>query len=211
MLPVNFRVPDNWLIIDLMLSWDALDPFRFKPAGVVTIAFLGIAKTDLRTAAQHVCGLPYGRNSDPSDPVIVLAEQRGTCSTKHALLRRLAIEQELDIALVLGIYEMTEQNTPGVGPVLRRHGLSGLLEAHCYLRTGGKRIDVTRASSERRGEPIERFLYEEEIDPNQITHYKTAVHKKFLMKWMADNGCLSGLSFEEVWEIREACIARLSQ
>jgi hypothetical protein len=46
-------------------------------------------------------------------PVIVLAEQRGTCSTKHALLRRLAIEQGLDIALVLGIYEMTERNTPG--------------------------------------------------------------------------------------------------
>jgi hypothetical protein len=34
---------------------------------------------------------------------------------------------------------------------------------------------------------------------------------KFLMKWMADNGGLSGLSFEEVWEIREAWIARLSQ
>ncbi|HWO29322.1 MAG TPA: hypothetical protein VNO32_11045 [Candidatus Acidoferrum sp.] len=80
---------------------------------MVTTAFLGIAKTDLRTAAQYVCGLPYGRNSDPSDPVIVLAEQRGTCSTKHALLRRLAIEQGLDIALVLGIYEMTERNTPG--------------------------------------------------------------------------------------------------
>jgi hypothetical protein len=159
----------NWLIIELMLSWDALHPFRFKPAGMVTTAFLGIAKTDLRTAAQYVCGLPYGRNSDPSDPVIVLAKQRGTCSTKHALLRRLAIEQGLDIALVLGIYEMTERNTPGVGPVLRRHGLSSLLEAHCYLRTGGKRIDVTKASSERGVERIERFLYEEEMDPKQIT------------------------------------------
>jgi len=25
---------EDWLIIKLMLSWDALDPFRFKPAGV---------------------------------------------------------------------------------------------------------------------------------------------------------------------------------
>jgi hypothetical protein len=154
----NFLLADNWVIIDLMLSWEALEPLCLKPAGVVTTAFLGVAKTDLRTAAQYVCALPYGRNSDPTDPVIVLAEQRGTCSTKHALLRRLAIEQGLDIALVLGIYEMTERNTPGVGPVLRRHGLSSLLEAHCYLRTGGKRIDVTRVSSERLLEPIERFL-----------------------------------------------------
>lgn len=193
-----------------MLSWDALDPFRFQPAGVVTAAFLGIARTDLRAAAQYVCRLPYGRNSDPGNPLIVLAEQRGTCSTKHALLRRLAGEQELDIALVLGMYEMTDRNTPGVGPVLRRHGLSCLLEAHCYLRTGGKRIDVTRASAEHRGEPIERFMYEEEIAPEQITHYKTAMHKKFLGKWLSDNGGLSGLSFEQVWEIREACIAALS-
>ena len=77
---------------------------------------------------------------------------------------------------------------------MRRHGLSSLLEAHCYVGTGGKRIDVTKASSERSIEPIERFLYEEEMDPKQITHYKTAVHKKFLMKWMADNGGLSGCS-----------------
>ncbi|HLK64131.1 MAG TPA: hypothetical protein VKU19_11865 [Bryobacteraceae bacterium] len=194
-----------------MLSWEALHPFPFKPAGGITTAFLGIAKTDLRGAAQHVCGLPYGRNSDPTDPMIVLAEQRGTCSTKHALLRRLAIEQELDIALVLGIYEMTERNTPGVGSVLRRHGLSSILEAHCYLRAGDKRIDVTRAPSERRSEPIERFLHEEEIDPKQITHYKTAVHRKFLTQWMADNGGLRGLSSEQVWAIREACVAALSQ
>jgi hypothetical protein len=193
-----------------MLSWDSLDPSRFKPAGVVTTAFLHMARTDLRTAGQYVCGLPYGRNSDPNDPLIVLAEQRGTCSTKHALLRRLAIEQGLDVALVLGIYEMTERNTPGVGPVLQRHGLNGLLEAHCYLLTGGKRIDVTRAPSVRRVEPIERFLYEVEIDPEQIIHYKNAVHKQFLMKWIADKGGLGELSFDEVWEIREECIARLS-
>ncbi|MBV9265955.1 MAG: hypothetical protein JO061_07295 [Acidobacteriaceae bacterium] len=194
-----------------MLSWDALDPFRLMPAGVVTAAFLGIAKIDLRTAAQYTCELPYGRNSDPNDPLIVLVEKRGTCSTKHALLRRLASEQKLDIALVLGIYEMTEGNTPGVGPILQRHGLSHLPEAHCYLWTEGKHIDLTRAPSARLVEPIARLLHEEEISPEQITHYKTAVHRRFLMKWMANNAGLSGLTLETVWEIREECIARLSQ
>ena len=132
---------------------------------MVTAAFLGIAKIDLRTAAQYVCELPYGRNSDPNDPLIVLVEQRGTCSTKHALLRRLASEQRIDIALVLGICEMTGGNTPGIDPVLRRHGLSHLPEAHCYVRTEGKRIDITRAPSGRLVEPIDRLLYEEEIVP----------------------------------------------
>ena len=194
-----------------MLSWDALDRFPFQPAGVVTAAFLGLAKSDLRAAAHYVCGLPYGRNSDPKDPLIVLAEKRGTCSTKHALLRRLAIEQRLDLALVLGIYEMSEANTPGVGPVLRRYGLGSLLEAHCYLRTGDRRIDLTKASCGPRGGERLRFLHEEEIDPEQITDYKTGVHKKFLKGWMADKGGLSRFTLDEVWAIREECIARLAE
>ena len=193
-----------------MLSWDALDPVRFAAGGGVTAAFVGIAKADLRSAAQYVAGLPYRRNSDPEDPLIVMAEQRGTCSTKHALLRRLAIEQGFPIALVIGIYEMTGRNTPGIETVLRRHGLNSLLEAHCYLRAGGKRIDVTRAPSKRRVEPIERFLHEEEIDPKQITSYKIGLHQKFLKEWMAGNDRLKGWSLEQVWSIREECIASLS-
>jgi hypothetical protein len=203
------RVADAWLIINFMLSWDALDPFRFAPAGKLTSAFLGIAKADLRSAAQYVAQLPYRRNSDPEDPLIVLVEKRGTCSTKHALLRRVAIEQGLPITLILGIYEMTERNTPGIAPVLRRHGLKSLLEAHCYLRTGGKRIDVTREPFRRPVEPI-KFLHEEEIAPNQITRYKVGLHQKFLKEWMTGNERLSGLSFERVWSIREDCIASLS-
>lgn len=192
-----------------MHSWNALDPVPFEPSGAITTAFLGIT-TDFRAAAKYVCELPYGRNSNANDPLIVLAEHRGTCSTKHALLRRLAIEQELDIALILGIYEMTESNTPGVGAVLQRHGITGLLEAHCYLRTKNKFIDLTRASFESPGDPIARFLHEEEIDPKQITDYKIKVHRKFLEQWIADSG-LGGLSLAQAWEIREECIARLSR
>jgi hypothetical protein len=193
-----------------MLSWDALDPVRLAPAGAVTAAFAAVAKADLRSAAQYVARLPYGRNSQPEDPLIVLAEQRGTCSTKHSLLCRLAIEQALPISLIVGLYEMTGRNTPGIEPVLRRYGLNGLLEAHCYLRSGSNRIDVTKESATDRVDPIEPFLHEEEIDPKQITHYKTDLHQKLLKQWIAGNALLKDFSFEQVWSIREECIASLS-
>jgi len=54
----------------------------------------------------------------------VHTEGRGTCTTKHALLAELATEQRLPVALVLGIYLMNERNTPSVGSVLARHGLT---------------------------------------------------------------------------------------
>jgi hypothetical protein len=126
----------------------------------------------------------------------------------------LEIEQNLDIAdiaLVLGIYEMSEQNTPGVGAVLAKYGLAILPEAHCYLRMAGKRIDVTAAAYRGLSEPIADFLHEEDIDPTQITNYKTDLHKQYLSRWIADNGGLGGRSLADIWKIREECIASLSK
>ena len=60
-------------------------------------------------------------------------EGRGTCSTKHALLADLARENRRHVALVLGIYEMDEDNTQEIGTVLDRNGLPCVPEAHCYL------------------------------------------------------------------------------
>jgi hypothetical protein len=193
-----------------MHSWEALEAVAFRPAGAVTAAFLRDKADNLRSAGRYISSLPYARNSRPDDPLIVLCEQRGTCSTKHALLRRLAVEQNLDIALVLGIYEMAEQNTPGVGKVLRKYGLANLPEAHCYLRMAGRRIDVTRAIDQAPGKAISRFLYEEDIDPAQITDYKAVLHRRFLSKWIVANGGLGGRSLVDVWNIREECIASLS-
>jgi hypothetical protein len=194
----------------MMHSWEFLEPKPLESNGAITSAFLQLGKQDFRSAGQYIQALPYGRNTHPSDLLVVLTEKRGTCSTKHALLRRLAIEQNWDFALVLGIYEMTEQNTPGVGAVLAKCGLAVLPEAHCYLRAAGIRIDVTRATHQGLVKPISDFLYEEEIDPAQITSYKTGLHKQYLSRWIADNGGLGGRSLADIWKIREQCIVSLS-
>jgi hypothetical protein len=193
----------------MLHSWERLDPNPFRPAGSITDALVRRGVKDLRAAGKYVRSLPYGRNSRPADPLAVLSEGRGTCSTKHALLRRVAIEQNLELALVLGIYQMSERNTPGVGAVLHKHGLRSLPEAHCYVRSGGIRIDVTRAIESSR-EAISHFLYEEDIEPEQITSYKKAVHRQFLSTWMVEQDGLSGWSLEDLWSIREECIASLS-
>jgi hypothetical protein len=178
---------------------------------MVSTAFLSLARAHLRAAGQHLSELPYGRNRYPDDPLAVLTEQRGTCSTKHALLRRLAIEQGINLVLVLGIYEMNERNTPGVGSVLRGHGLKSIPEAHCYARVGDKRIDVTRQRAPSDAEPISHFLHEEEIDPSQITTYKIGVHKSFFHQWIKASPSLGGLTLATIWAIREECIAALSR
>jgi hypothetical protein len=191
-----------------MHSWNVFDPVVLRPAGDISAAFIQSGSLDYRAAARSVSRLRYGRNSSAHDPLVVLREGRGTCSTKHALLRRLAAEQDLEIALVVGIYEMSGQNTPGVGSVLGRYGLVSLPEAHCYLRFRGKRIDVT---GENGGLRELKFFLEEDIVPEQIGEYKAALHREFLQRWIAEGNVPGRRNLEELWQIREECIAALSR
>ncbi len=195
----------------LMNSWDAVAPSAIEPRGEISRAFLGRGIRNFRSAARFVNGLPYGRNTSTADQLAVLAERRGTCSTKHALLRRLAIEQQLGIDLALGIYLMTGRNTPGVGDVLARSGLNALPEAHCYLRLGDERVDVTRVTNLPASEGIAQFLHEEIISPDQIGEYKVSVHRRFLQQWIASSFLKTPYRLDEIWSIREQCIAALTQ
>ena len=159
-------------------------------------------------AVHHVRSLPYGRISDRSDYRLVLGEARGTCSTKHALLAALAQENLLAVSLILGIYEMTDANTPGIGGALSKHGLLSIPEAHCYLRTSYGVIDATTEGSPDGAE--RRFLHEETISPKDIGAYKNAVHRRVLADWLHATGqAVFGL--DAAWAAREDCIAVLSR
>ena len=191
-----------------MRSWDALPSRRLAASGEASAQFLALSIEDYRDAARFVNQLPYGRNADRANFMLVIPERRGACSTKHALLAVLAHEQNLPIHLMLGIYEMSERNTPGVGAVLGRHGLAFVPEAHCYLTYNGERIDVTRAAVSP-SESIARFLHEETIAPAQIGDYKVAMHQKWMRDWVART--MPHRDWAQVWKIREECIAALSE
>jgi hypothetical protein len=179
----------------------------FSSDGPMTRCFRAVGVRDFAGAARHVLKLPYGRIADRSKFWLVVSEGRGTCTTKHALLAELAHEQNIDVELILGIFEMNERNTPGVGSVLTGYGLTYVPEAHCYLRHNGVRINVTGLQPG--AEPIELLLYEEPITVQQIGTYKIDLHKRFLRDWIARTETVRGRSLDEVWCIREECIAAL--
>lgn len=179
-------------------------------AGPISIALKRAGCHSCQSAAITVWQMPYGRNSDPDDPLCVVVERCGTCSTKHALLKRLFDEQGLDgVELRTGIYEMTEANTPGVGSVLSAHGLDSIPEAHCYLVVEGDRFDLTRQLPPG-VEPIGGFAAEETIEPEQTTGYKRDFHRRYLARRIAE-GAYPGHTLDTLWSIREECIAALGE
>jgi hypothetical protein len=181
-----------------------IDPFTFRSHVNITQAFVGIGLHDFQAAAAYIARLPYGRNTNREDKLAVLQEHRGTCSTKHALLHRLASEQQINAALTLGIYLMDGRNTPGVSEVLHKYRIVSIPEAHCYLSCDEKRVDVTCLAGHR----LLPVLHEEEISSQQIGNYKVELHRRWLARWAKETKCLYGV--KGLWRVREECIAALA-
>ncbi len=184
--------------------------FDIKSSSTISQNFTSRQVNTFVDACNYIRQLPYKRNSNKNDLSSVFADQYGTCSTKHALLRQLAVENKADnVKLILGVFKMSKQNTPQIGATLDKYGLTYILEAHNYLSVDNEIIDCTKP-----GFGVDNFvadlIAEVEIESNQITDFKVSYHKEILQKWLSENPQIK-LSFNELWTIREQCIEDLAK
>lgn len=155
----------------------------------------------------HVKNIPYGRNSNREDLSLVLKENKGSCSSKHAFLKEIANQNNIpNVQLIIGIYKMNESNTK-IGTILSENSIDYVPEAHCYLNINGERLDYTTGSSSI--EKLKNDILEEiEIEPYQVGEFKVKYHQDFMKKWLSNSNAT--VTFDQLWAIREQCIAFLS-
>lgn len=181
---------------------------KLQPNGILSKRLLVLEVFTFSEAIEFIKNLPYGRTADRANPNLVLEELRGTCSTKHALLKKLAVEQDLkEVKLFLCMFKMNEINTPKLAQVFQRNGIEFISEAHCVLKIENEYVDITNPKS--LYSKIESDVLElTEIQPEQIGDFKLNYHKDYLRKWLQESN--SQFTFEEFWNIREECIRVLS-
>ena len=180
-----------------------------ESAGSYSRLAVGFGLHNWEALIHHLRQLPYGRTSDRNRLELVLLENRGSCSSKHALAYAICQEQGWkEWQLTIGMYRMNGQNTPGVGVVLATSPLSFIPEAHCYLARGEERLDITKPNSDF-AQLAADIMEEIPIEANQVGGWKVNFHRNYLRKWKDQQKDLS-MSFEELWSLREACIAALS-
>jgi hypothetical protein len=159
---------------------------------------------DLLTFVQQ---LPYGRNENRKELSLIVKERKGTCSSKHALIKKLADLNKLTgVKLIMGIYKMNQVNTPKIGNILLEHGLQYIPEAHCYLMLNNNRVDLTAADSDI-DNLVPDILEEVEIQPEDVNEFKVAYHRQFLKLWIEREQVQ--MDIDRIWEVREKCIASL--
>ncbi len=158
---------------------------------------------------ERVKHIPYGRNANRHDFSLVISENKGTCSSKHAYLKNFANHNNIpNVKLYIGIFKMNEENTSKISPLLSENQIHFIPEAHCYLKIDGIPLDVTTSDSFY--DKIKDDILEEiEIEPYQVAEYKVNYHKEFLKKWIIETNQTK--NFEQIWSIRENCIRKLAE
>ena len=161
--------------------------------------------SSFRDAGRYVRSLPYGRPSERPAFLHVVGEGRGTCSSKHACIAALAREVGIGLRLMLGVFDMDEANTPGVGPVLAAANVASLPEAHCWIEMANGPVDLTKEGADA-DLAKRRFRLVQEITPEQSEAYKQSFHRTAF----ASCAAATALGFEAGWALREECIAALA-
>ncbi|MEZ4777978.1 MAG: hypothetical protein R2786_01180 [Flavobacteriaceae bacterium] len=156
-----------------------------------------------------VKNLPYGRNSNRTDFSLVLTERKGTCSSKHGFLKEVAMENGMNhVKLMLVLFKMNGENTPKLESFFSNTTFNYIPEAHTLLRINGVPIDATHTNSD--FSKIEKAVISEtEIQPKQLSAFKTKAHKEYLKNWIATENITHSL--EAIWKMREHCIEILSK
>lgn len=180
--------------------------FDIKNNGEVSNEFLNLGITDFKTAGEFVSQLSYKRNANKKDILCVFKDNAGTCSTKHATLRKLALENNhSEVKLILGIFKMDKEYSPKIEDTLNENQLDYIPEAHNYLKLGNEYLDFTKPKAEY-SDFQNKLLEEHEIEFNQINEEKILIHQNYLKKWVEND---SEFDLESIWKIREKCIVDL--
>lgn len=182
--------------------------FQLESDGSFSMLLREKGIVDFSSACHYIASLPYGRNTNRTDFMLVVSEQKGTCSSKHAFLAELALENGVpEIELIAGIFLMSAETHPKLNGFFDSKPYNSLPECHCYLRYRGERFDFT-TSQDAMQRIAPAIVREQRIDPNQVIDWKIVIHKDYLQRWLNRNPQIER-SLEAVWADREEAIGRL--
>ncbi len=188
--------------------------FPDKPitnVGIVSAEFLRMGISNFIDACRYVHALPYGYNTDRDDPMILFNENKGTCSTKHAVVATLAEELNLSIVKIIGIYAMTEEIVTGTNEILEKYNLPYVPMIHCFLASGEYRVDLSEGNNNGKNRSIEDFLYSERVEPNISAKDEYLLYRKALKDHILARREMAGKDIARILHAREEGLKLLKQ
>ncbi len=171
--------------------------------GIISNKFLSLGINTFIDASRYVHELPYGYNSDRDDLMILFKENKGTCTTKHAVMATLAIEMNLPVKKNVGIYAMTEEIVTGTNEILNKFNLPYVPMIHCFLVYGEYRIDLSEGNNNGKNRSIEEFLFTQQVEANISAKDEYLLYRKALKDVILTQGKMEGVDIRRLLHARE--------
>lgn len=192
-----------------MDKFNILPDKPLAPCGIVSDRFLSLGMGTFLEACGYVHALPYGYNSDRDDLMILFKENRGTCTTKHAVIATLAAELNLPVEKNIGIYAMTETLVTGTDRILAQHGLPYLPMLHCFLVHGRYRVDLTEGNANGKNRSIDELLVTERVSATISAKDEYLLYRNALKEHILIREAFKGITVRQILSAREEGLALL--
>lgn len=193
---------------------DELTVFPDKPiseAGIISTEFLSLGIDRFIEACRYVHELPYDYNSDRDDIMILFKENKGTCTTKHAVIATLAVELNLAIVKNIGIYAMTEEIVTGTNDILAQYKLPYVPMVHCFLVYGEYRVDLSEGNDNGKNKSIEVFLHSQPVEPNLSAKDEYILYRNVLKNYILTREEMGGVNIAQILHAREDGLKQLKR
>ncbi len=188
-----------------MDSIEVLPDVNIQAKGVVSEKFLERKIETFRAACHWIKDLPYGSNSNNENSLILFEENRGTCTTKHGVIARLAQELELEIYKNLGFYRLNDEIVIGVNAIIQTHGLKFIPQIHCFLEYGSFRVDLTEGNCNGKNKTIEDYDFVVRVNPDLTHEEEKRYYISYLNQYFAIEPSLAEVDSSTILELLEAC------
>ncbi len=188
-----------------MESIEVLPNVKIQAKGVVSEKFLERGIETFSVACQWIKDLPYGSNSNNENSLILFQENRGTCTTKHGIIARLAQELELEIYKNLGFYRLNDEIVTGVDEIIQAHGLNFIPQIHCFLEYGLFRVDLTEGNCNGKNKTIEDYDFVVRVNPDLTYEEEKRYYINYLNQYFAIEPRLAQANIATILELLQAC------
>jgi hypothetical protein len=188
-----------------MDSIDVLPDVSIQPHGSVCKIFLEHEITSIQAACRYVKAMPYGPNSNNEDSLILFEENRGTCTTKHGAIARLAAELRLEIYKTLGFYRLNDEIVTGVNAIIQPYGLNFIPQIHCFLRYKTFHIDLTEGNCNGKNKTIDDYDFTVEVKPDLTHAEQETYYMSYLEQYFTIEPKLAEVGASNIRNLLEKC------
>jgi hypothetical protein len=194
-----------------MNSYNNLPEAQITVVGKISQKFLDLGIKSFREACKYTHNIEYGYNTDYDDKMILFKENKGTCTTKHAVIAGLAEELGIPLYKHVGVYKFTEAISNGTNKILQKYRIPYVPMVHCFLVYKDFRFDLTEGNCNGKNTTIEEFIHEEKVDPFISRKDEYLLLKKVLKEKILPSEEMQGIKERTLLKAREEAIILLEK